>query len=163
MFFFNFGSFRLYCMCATCILLGVLALKAVRSKKLLIKVPVEFGSVVLVLLGLIAGVLFFGLGELTESHSAAIYSPDRKHAIRVENSDEGAVGGSTFVVLYSVHGLRTDMIFLGEGGAIQAKDIYWISNEAVLVSYHHPSQPPRVCASARGVTVRCEQALEAVQ
>ncbi len=144
-------------------MLGVWLFRVVKSRRRLVRLPVEFGSVVLVLLGSVVMLLLtlaLTLGQRISTNSAPIYSPDRKFAIRVENTDEGALGGVTSVALYSAHGLQTDVIFRGEWKAVEAKDIHWIGNDSVLIAYHHPSQPPYTCASARGVSVRCEQALE---
>ena len=144
-------------------MLGIWLFRVVKSRRRLVRLPVEFGSVALVLLGSVSVLLFIVVltwGSRISKSSAPIYSPDRKYAIRVESTDEGALGGVTSVVLYSAHGLQTDMIFSGEGNDVEVKDVHWIGNDSVLVLYHHPSQPPYICSSAREVTVRCQQALE---
>jgi hypothetical protein len=145
--------------CAIC--LWVWLFWMVRSQRFLIRVAVRVGSLFLVSISLFVGLLV-SWASFSEN-SVPIYSPDHGYAIGVHGIDEGAVGGATEVTLYSLHGLRGDPIFLGEWGAVKAEDIHWITNDSVLVSYHHPSQPPRICISARGVTVHCEQALEPVR
>jgi hypothetical protein len=160
MFFFQLDTFLKFGLGALFVLLGILAFRAVRSQDLLVRLPVWFVSAVLVIIGLVGG-LFFGLGSLSGSNSASIDSPDRKHAIRIENSDEGALGGDTFVILYSAHGLVSDAIFSGEWKVVEAKDVRWFGNTTVRITYR--ANPYRMtCQSAREIEVKCEQALDPV-
>jgi hypothetical protein len=143
--------------CVLLICLGGWLFWIVKSRRTLIRVPVRIGSLFLVPLIAIAGLLI-GLVSFS-GNSEPIYSPDRNHAIRVEDMDEGGTGGEATAVLFSEHGLRWDTIFVGEWKGVEAKDIHWISNDTVLISYYS-QQGPYVCASARGIAVRCERGLE---
>ena len=155
MFFFYLDSCLKFGFGAACILLGVWVFAAVRLQKVLVRLPVRFGAVVLVVFGLVAG-LFFGLGSLSNSNSAPIYSPDHKHAIRVEDLDYGATGGDTLVLLYSAHGFLMDVIFSGEWKVVEAKDVQWFGNTAARIKYR-ASPFKASCQGARGISVRCEQ------
>jgi hypothetical protein len=155
MFFFYLDSCLYFGFGAVCILLGIWAFRAVRTRRPLIRLPVCFVSVLVVIFGLVAG-LFFGLGSLSNLKSAPIYSPDHKHAIQVEDLDYGATGGDTLVVLYSAQGLLTDVIFSGEWKVVDAKDVRWFGNTAVRITYR-ASPYSATCQGARGIAVKCEQ------
>src|SRR5579863_2773475 len=56
------------------------------------------------------------------SHSAAVYSPSGKFAVRVENAGEGANGGRTAVELFWAHGFMRKIIYRGYGKSVEPSD-----------------------------------------
>jgi uncharacterized membrane protein len=94
------------------------------------------------ILTLVAGwVIFesFKFGYAQVSFSSPVFSPDRKHAIRIE--DDGIDSKvPTTLYLYSNHGFIVDRVFQGTWKAVKATDVRWLSNSEVLISYGHSSE-----------------------
>lgn len=131
----------------------------VRGKRVFIRVPVRVASVVIVAVSF-AVLAFLGWGVIvTRKISAPMYSPGRSHSIRVEDHDEGAVGGETNVDLYSSFGLHKDTVFSSEWKSTEPKDIRWVNDHEVLIQYHAPVQP-MTCVGAQDVVVHCQRAPE---
>jgi hypothetical protein len=73
------------------------------------------------------------------------------------------VGGATVIKLYSSYGFHTDEVFTGgEWKEVEANDLHWLNNATVQISYHG-LYAPYDCDGSRGVTVKCERALETVK
>lgn len=139
---------------------GIWLFRTVRTKRAIIRISVRTLSVVLIALNSLA-VCIIGCGALLTTISAPIYSPDRGHALRVEDHDEGAVGGETNVDLYSKFGMHQDTIFSSEWRSAEPKDISWLNDHEILIQYHAPVLP-NTCASAQNVTVHCQRAPESI-
>ena len=93
---------------------------------------------------------------LTRS-SRPIYSPDRKHAVEIVEIDQGALGGSTCVELYSDYGLHSDWIYEGDFYTVHTEDIRWVSNSEIEIHnrMYRPNDAPQLCEGARGIRVQC--------
>jgi hypothetical protein len=105
----------------------------------------------------IAGLLVtvaFRMGSDLSSFSSPIYSPDHKHALRIEDV-KMEPGPRTTVYLYSNHGFLIDRVFYGTLGSVTAKDIHWLDNSSVLITYGPPSAK-QFCASTAQVRVSAE-------
>ena len=91
-----------------------------------------------------------------EKDSAPIYSPSGDLAARVENTDEGATGGETYVVLYWEHGLRLETVYYGPWASVEPKDIRWVSDSELAIHYAYAvSGDGYYCKSSRNVSVIC--------
>jgi hypothetical protein len=110
------------------------------------------------ILALVAGGVIFGsfkFGYAQVGFSSPVFSPDRKHAIRIE--DDGIDSkASTTVYLYSNHGFIVDRVFQGTWKAVKVTDVRWLSNSEVLIIYGKSSQK-YYCASTREVGVSVDQ------
>jgi len=98
-----------------------------------------------------------GCVELWDAHTASvrIYSPDRRHAIVVRDSDAGALGGWTLVDLYSYSGFRETVIAGGEWKIVEAQDVQWTSNSQVVLHYYNGYRNGPSCESVAAVRVVC--------
>lgn len=105
-------------------------------------------------------VLFAILSNLLgcETHGKAVYSPNGKIAARIETSDEGATGGSSFVRLYTEHGLRTRTVFLGGWRSVEDGDLTWDGDAVLNIRYDHYAgyNEAGTCTGMDGVHVHCE-------
>ena len=122
---------------------------------------VRLVSVPLAGLGTLFALLLLSVTILTrmwgcEKDSAPIYSPSGDLAARVENSDEGATGGETYVVLYWAHGFRTETVYFGPSASIEPKDVRWLSDSMLAIQYAYTvSGDGYYCKSAGNVSVIC--------
>ena len=121
----------------------------------LITLPIAgAGSLLAILL---LSVMIFSKMLGCEKDSAPLYSPSRNLAARVENADEGATGGETYVVLYWAHGLRSETVYCGPWASVEPKDIRWVSNSelAIQYSYSLSGNDGYYCKSPSSVRVDC--------
>ena len=114
--------------------------KARRLHQPFARFGVRLVSVPLAGVGTLFALLLLSLTILTrmwgcEKDSAPIYSPSGDLAARVENSDEGATGGETYVVLYWAHGLRTKTVYFGPSASVEPKDVRWVSDSTLAIQY----------------------------
>ena len=103
---------------------------------------------------LVVGFQFFS----STTKSKLFYSPDGKTALQVEDETSGALGGSTYIPLYSHHGLFSHLIYVGEFGSVRLDDVRWVNDREVLISY--PLSPqyraPYKCGGTFGdIRVQC--------
>jgi hypothetical protein len=142
--------------CIVAMLAGAFAFRLVRRRQALLRVPIRLTSaLVVVCCFLIIGMV--GCVSLFTTSSRPIYSPDHRHALLVVDSDEGALGGSTGVELYSDHGLHSDWVYQGQWKTVQAGDVRWMSNSEIVLSHrmYTADDVPELCAGARGIRIRC--------
>jgi hypothetical protein len=111
-----------------------------------------FAISILVLAGSVLIGMAYRLGRAEMTHiSSPIYSPDQRHALRIED-DKMDSGSRTTVYLYSGHGIIVNRVFYGTLGSVKVEDIHWLSNSTVLITYAFPNAK-QFCASTRQVTV----------
>ncbi len=135
---------------------GVFGLRLARKVPVpLLRVIVRIAASGSALLGLLVTLLLWA-GSGCSGHSAPIYSPSRSMAVRIENLDEGATGGSTQVELYWAHGLRSKTVYSGEWASVEPSDIHWEGNSRLTIQIRDASSDySSRCASAGGVKVEC--------
>ena len=81
-------------------------------------------------------------------------------ALRIENADEGATGGSSSVVLFWAHGLRQETVYWGPIGTVEPVDIHWISDSSLSIHYSSGfSDDGYHCSTVRNVHVDCSPRL----
>jgi hypothetical protein len=159
MIFPNYRTIVVIAICIAPIVVGVLLFRGVRLARLGFKVPTRIFSVLLCMCG---GCLLFLYGCMSTfsstEHSSAIYSPDHRKAMRIENWDAGALGGSTSVVLYSHFGVITKTIFSGEYYQADKSSVQWLNNSEILIRYDssYGTSTSPFCEGSRSVAVRCE-------
>lgn len=103
----------------------------------------------------ILGILFLilewsALGCL--SYSAPVFSPDRRMAARIRTDDEGALGGSSSVELFSMHGLEREDLFVGGWKSVRPDGIRWADKSGLTIVYEGELD---LCAGTRAVRVVC--------
>jgi len=160
----SFWLFRasLYLACLAVIGLGVLVFMIVRQKSRLLRLPLQIGSIALIVPGSLTLLAFGCFALMTkEIVSPPINARDSRFAVRVVDTNSGVAASDTSVFLYSGVGLSSEMVFSGEWKTVEPKDIHWVDNRTLLIDWHGP-YPPIICKGARGITVRCERALEPV-
>jgi hypothetical protein len=155
MIFPDYFVLRAYAVCLAFLTLGIWMFRAGKGKPLRLQIPLRFFSVLFIGVSSLFLLLSVACGGVTE-HSEPIYSPDRKHAIRITINDAGALGGSTVVDLYSFHGLIANRIATGDWTSPKSEDVKWLGNAEVLISYKNGLRPPDKCKSAQSVVVRCD-------
>jgi len=135
--------------------------KARRLPQRLARIGVRLISVPLAGVGTLLALLLFSATILVrmlgcQSNSAPIYSPSRDLVARVENSDEGATGGETYVVLYWAHGLRNKTVYFGPWASVEPNDVRWLSDSKLAIQYSYTvSGDGYFCKSTPNVSVTC--------
>ena len=100
-------------------------------------------------------VLLFMAGWGCISHSPPIYSPSGIMAARIEDADEGAIGGETSVELFSAHGFRKQTLYVGEWKSVQRSDIQWNNDTELVIHYSTSYNPHSHCYSVHIAKVSC--------
>lgn len=96
--------------------------------------------------------LFAGFSDIKRT---IIYSPTRRYALVVINSDLGATGGGSAVWLYSSHGFHKDALFVGKWNQTDPDHVRWLNDTEVVVDEAVRYGEPSFCKGARHVTVHC--------
>jgi hypothetical protein len=131
--------------------LAALAYWLVRRQGRLLRLTMRTLSLGLALVGsLIAALGVLPMGCL--SYSKPIYSPGGMEAARLRIADEGALGGGNTVEITSHYGLRHDDVFLGDWASVEPKDIRWLSDSELTISY---TRELVSCSSTASVKVHC--------
>ncbi len=156
MVFLNYVLLFVFATCVVLVSASIWAFRFVRSRRPFSRISVRCLAVFVVACSILTACLSTILA-LTKITPSPIYSPDRKRALRVDYADSGALGGVTFVMLYSNHGLQSDVIFSQEGRTVRPENLRWISDSEILVPYsiYSPRYSPQVCAGPARVKVRC--------
>jgi len=124
----------------------------VRGKRWLIRLPVRFACLLLVLGGA-SGVLFLWGFPNPNSYSVPVYSPNRKMAARIyEYNASGFGGADSSVELFAAHGFQSKAVFFGDYGSVDIANVRWKSDSELQVSYHGTAFN---CTGAFNVNVRC--------
>jgi hypothetical protein len=131
---------------------AVFAFVSVRHKRRLARWMVRIASVLVGTVALLL-LLLLEVASSLESNSKLVYSPTGRVAARVTTNDEGALGGSTFVQVFSTHGFHQDSVYLGDWGSVGAGDLHWKDDSHLEV--HHESASMYWCKSTRTVVVEC--------
>jgi len=101
-------------------------------------------------------ILLMAAGSGCVTHSSAIYSPSGTMAVRIENADEGATGGSTAIELFWAHGFKEKTIYQGGWKSVEPSDIQWASNTQLTIHYSSSySAGSYSCVSTFVVKVTC--------
>ena len=159
MIFPNYGTLGRLAICIAPIVFGVLLYRLVRSNRPSVKVPARALGILLCLCGGLLSLLYGCMSAFSATeYSSALYSPNHRYAIRVENWDAGALGGITSVILYSRFGLITKTIFSGEYAQTDKATIRWLNNSEVSIDYYidpYESSRPPFCEGTGTITVSC--------
>jgi hypothetical protein len=156
MIFLNYVLLVVFATCVVLVAASIWAFRFVRTRRPLSRISVRC------LAALVVACCIFTAGlstisALTTITSSPIYSPDGKHALRVDYADAGALGGVTFVMLYANHGFQSNVIFSQEGRTVRAENLRWVSDSEILVPYsiYSPYYRPQVCAGPARIKVHC--------
>lgn len=130
--------------------------RVIGRRRKLLRLPLR---AVAVLLALASSLLLLvdGCTELTTATEASspLYSPDHKRAVVVRDWDFGALGGGTYLDMYSYGGLFEEHIAGGDWKIIQAQDIRWTSNSDLILGYSPEYGSKPSCESSVDVRVTC--------
>jgi hypothetical protein len=154
--FLNYGAIGIVGGCLAAIFTSVYAFRLASRRHPGLRIPIRLTSALIVVFcSLIVGMV--GCVSLLTTSARPIYSPDRRHALLIVDTDEGALGGTTCVELYSDHGLHSDWIYQGQWRTVQTGDVRWANNTEVILSHrmYTAEDVPEVCAGARGISVHC--------
>src|SRR6266481_5257222 len=89
----------------------------------------------------------------SHSYSAAVYSPNRKTAARIDDYNASGFGGAdTSVELFTFHGLKQDIVYLGDFKTVGANDLRWKNDSELEIYYDGPTCG---CKGTQRVLVRC--------
>jgi hypothetical protein len=159
MIFPDYYALRVYVMCFALLACGVWMFRAGGRKSFRFQIPLRILAVLFIAIGSLFTLVAI-ISPGTISRSAPIYSPDRKHAIRITTFDLGATGGGTFVDLYSFHGLIEKRIANGEWKSLGPEDVKWIGNAELSLTFRKQFRPPYWCMNAQSIEVRCDPSAE---
>jgi hypothetical protein len=122
-----------------------------RKQRWFVRFPIQLLSGLFLFALLFLVVLVSSLPGNT--YSEPVYSPSRKMAARIVEYNASGLGGADDTVrLFTAHGFRSDVVFLGEFKSVKAQNIRWKSNSELEISYEGT---PYQCTSTRGVKVIC--------
>lgn len=137
MLFINYPLILLFAVPAMLIALSIWGYSAMRDRRgssvwLLARIAAVGGMLLSSCL-----LLFIGWGMLwtVTSCSKPIFSPDHKRAARVTDEDAGALGGDTAVKIFTNYGFYNGTILTGDWKIVEAKDIHWLNNSELLITY----------------------------
>jgi hypothetical protein len=131
---------------------GACGIWLVRMKRWPIRLPIRLLSSLLVLVGILGALFFWGFPN-PNSYSVPVYSPNGKIAARVyEYNASGFGGADSSVELFAARGLKSRVVFFGEYGSVEIANVRWKSDSELEVSYHGRAY---TCTGAFNVKVRC--------
>jgi hypothetical protein len=140
------------CVWLLIIALPVFGFWAVRNKRRPVRIPVRILAALIALSGVFFGLIMFALPS-PRFYSAAVYSPSRRTAVRIEDYNASGFGGAdTSVELFTFHGLKRDTVYFGEYKSVGANDLRWKSDSELEIYYDGPTCD---CNSTRRVLIRC--------
>jgi hypothetical protein len=137
------------------ILIAFWAYRFVGPRRPSIRIPVRIISLFVIPFNLLLTILVLSFQGCV-TRTPPIFSPDRQRAIRIENADEGATGGETYVIIYSNGGLSTETVFSGNWASVQPKNVHWMNDEEVWIGFRN-DDPDAKCEGAKSIQVHCER------
>jgi hypothetical protein len=154
MIFPNYFVLCEYAVCVAFLAIGAWIFRVSRNKPDQVQTALRILSVMLLAAGWLVALLHFASAG-NDSYSPPIYSPDRKHAIRIDQWNRGPVSGGNWVVLYSFHGLIVDRIAHGEWKSLGPESVKWAGNSEIAITWKD-FRTPYWCESAQTIVVRCD-------
>ena len=135
------------------------AFRALKNQRKSVRIPLRILAVAFIALDCLVFCLLLFVRSLTATpRTEMVYSPDRRRAVQVSDFDEGALGGDTVVDLYSYWGIKKENIVMGTWKIVERKDIHWLSDRELLITYDDRfGEMPR-CENAKSVVVNCTPA-----
>jgi hypothetical protein len=124
----------------------------VGKKRWSVRIPVRILSALITLCG---GFFWLIVAAIPSPHfySAAVYSPNRKTAARIDDYNASGFGGAdNSVELFAFYGLKRDVVYFGEWNSVGANDLRWKSDSELEIYYDGPNCD---CKSTKRVLVRC--------
>ena len=152
MFFVEWWFIGRVCLGLLIIALSVFSFWIVRNRRWPVRTPVRILSALIALCGVFPWLIVFAL-PWPHFYSAAVYSPNRKAAARIDDYNASGFGGAdTSVELFTLHGLKQDIVYLGDFKTVGANGLRWKSDSQLEIYYDGPI---RDCKSTQRVLVRC--------
>jgi hypothetical protein len=152
MFFVEWWHIVRVCLGLSIIALLVFSFWVVRKMRWPVRIPVRILSALIVLCGGFLWLIVLSL-PAGRSYSAAVYSPNRKTAARIDDYNASGLGGAdTSVELFTLYGLNRDIVYFGEWKSVEANDLHWKSDSELEIQYDGPSPN---CKNTQRVLIRC--------
>lgn len=152
MLFVEWWFIRRICLGLLIIALLVFSFWAVRNLRWPVRIPVRILSALIALCGVLPWLIVFAL-PWPHSYSAAVYSPNRKTAARIDDYNASGFGGAdTSVELFTFHGLKQDIVYLGDFKTVEVNELRWRNDSELEIYCDGPSSN---CKSTQRVLVRC--------
>jgi hypothetical protein len=140
------------CLGLLIIALPVFSFWAVRNMRRPVRIPVQILSALIALCGVFPWLIVFAL-PWPHSYSAAVYSPNRKTAARIDDYNTSGFGGAdTSVELFTFHGLKQDIVYVGDFETVGVNELRWKNDSELEIYYDGPSCD---CKGTQRVLVRC--------
>jgi len=152
MFFIEWWMVQRIVIGVSIMLLGIAVSWYIRRRRIVWRILVRLVSLPVAALGGLLALLTITASGC-QSYSEPIYSPDHLRAVRVRVSDLGATGGGTNVEVYSLHGLRSDLVFSGNWRTVDSWNVHWIGNDELQITHYDPA--PGYCRDAGSIRVKC--------
>jgi hypothetical protein len=138
-----------FCIVLLMVAVGAFGFWLVRKKKWPIRVPLRIVSALVALAGAFGVAVLCALnwGPLNpNTYSTPLYSPNGKMAARIHEYNASGFGGAdSSVELFTARGFRSGAAFSGEYQSV--KQIRWIDDRHLLISYYDHSEYPHPCVS----------------
>jgi hypothetical protein len=157
MIFPDYPTIGIVVSCLVLCVAGIYLFRQTRLSRIAVRVPTRLFSGVIVVCS-ISVLGMFGCASAFDvtTHSTPIYSPDHLSALRITDVDSGALGGYTWVGLYSHHGLIGRSIFSGDWKAAEPQTVRWLNDSEIVIGYHASYIHRPTCKSVNGISVKCE-------
>jgi hypothetical protein len=124
----------------------------VRNKRGPFRITVRIFSALVAVCGVL-GWLVFLLFPWPHFYSVPVYSPNRRMAARIDDYNAGGFGGAyNSVELFTLLGLKSEVVYSGEWDSVGPNDLRWKSDAELEILYKGPTCE---CKSTRRVLVRC--------
>jgi len=135
--------------------------RKIQPQRAFVRIPVRISTGLFVAMSFVL-MSMYGCTEAATTHSNALYSPDRSQTIRSDDYDAGALGGWTSIYVYANHGLTSHRIYSGSWKSAEIKDISWLNNSEILISYPQWSSEdkPYLCGGTAHLRVTCQGSLQ---
>ena len=143
------------CLGLLIIVLPTFSFWVVRNKRWQVRIPVRILSGFVGLCGVLTWMimLVIVLAAWPHVYSVPVYSPNGKMAARIDDYNTSGFGAADNAVeLFTLHGLKSDVVYLGEWNSVRTTDLRWRSDSELEIFYEGP---PCECKSTRRVSVRC--------
>jgi hypothetical protein len=151
MLFVEWWLVRRFCFGLLIAIGAIVVVWATRAKSWRLRLPILLLSLPTAIAGALFALLTWNAAGC-QSYSSPLYSPNGRMAVRIRISDEGALGGSTSVELFSAHGFNTSEVFQGASLTVKPEDVHWKNDSELEIRYDGEIYS---CSNAGIVKVHC--------
>ena len=125
----------------------------VRTKRGLVRIPIRIVSGFVAVCDVLGWLIILAF-PTPRVYSIPVYSPNRKMAVRIDDYNASGFGGAyNCLALFTLYGLKSDVVYSGEWSSIRTADLRWRSDSELEILY---DRPDCACKSTHQVSVRCK-------